>query len=65
MYDLGFLIGMPAIGIILTVARRYGASPYPLAVKTIFVIVLIVSGVYWVLPKRNIKMAAQNDQLQS
>lgn len=46
MYDLGFLIGMPAIGIILTTARHYGWSPYPLAVEAIFLTILIVAGVF-------------------
>lgn len=52
MYDMGILIGMPCIGILLTLARLNHWPTYPLVIIAMFCVITAVSLLYWQRPRR-------------
>ena len=52
MYDAGILVGMPAIGAVLTVSRAKDFPEYPAAILFLFVSITAVSIAYWFVGRR-------------
>lgn len=51
MYDAGILVGMPCIGVMLTLARAKGWLAYPIVIVVMFCVIVLVALVNWCLQK--------------
>jgi len=47
MYDIGVLVGMPLIGLIITVCRDNGFSEYPTVLAVLVMVMIFAGGMYW------------------
>ena len=57
MYDAGILIGMPCIGVLLTIARLNNWSPYPIVIVALSCVIVLVAFVNWCLQQSPTKIS--------